>query len=50
MNMVAATLLLTIPDEEDAFWVLVCIVEVSEKTRVKSWKTVVTDEKWVEGL
>uniref|UniRef100_A0A0S1MKH8 Rab-GAP TBC domain-containing protein n=1 Tax=Phakopsora pachyrhizi TaxID=170000 RepID=A0A0S1MKH8_PHAPC len=27
MNMVAATLLLTIPSEEDAFWVLVCIVD-----------------------
>ncbi|KAG0150151.1 hypothetical protein CROQUDRAFT_38869 [Cronartium quercuum f. sp. fusiforme G11] len=27
MNMVAATLLLTIPNEEDAFWILVCIVE-----------------------
>jgi hypothetical protein len=28
MNMVAATLLLTIPSEEDAFWILVCIVDV----------------------
>ncbi|KAH9448959.1 hypothetical protein Pst134EA_028244 [Puccinia striiformis f. sp. tritici] len=27
MNMVAATLLLTIPSEEDAFWILVCIVD-----------------------
>ncbi|KAH9814009.1 rab-GTPase-TBC domain-containing protein [Melampsora americana] len=27
MNMVAATLLLTIPNEEDAFWILVCIVD-----------------------
>lgn len=29
MNNLVATLLLTHPAEEDAFWVLVCIVEVS---------------------
>lgn len=28
MNMVAGTLLLTLPTEEDAFWVLACIIEV----------------------
>jgi Rab-GTPase-TBC domain len=28
MNMLAATLLLTCPTEEDAFWILCCIVEV----------------------
>lgn len=29
MNLVAGTLLLTLPTEEDAFWVLCCIIEVS---------------------
>jgi hypothetical protein len=29
MNMLAATLLLACPTEEDAFWILCCIVEVS---------------------
>lgn len=29
MNNLVATLLLTHPAEEDAFWVLVCIIEVS---------------------
>lgn len=28
MNNLVATLLLTHPAEEDAFWVLVCIIEV----------------------
>lgn len=29
MNNLTATLLLTYPSEEEAFWVLVCIIEVS---------------------
>lgn len=31
MNNLTATLLLTHPAEEDAFWVLVCIIEVSPR-------------------
>ena len=27
MNLIASTLLLVFPEEEDAFWVLVCVIE-----------------------
>lgn len=32
MNNLTATLLLTYPSEEEAFWVLVCIIEASDCT------------------
>jgi hypothetical protein len=35
MNMLAATLLLTCPTEEDAFWILCCIVEVNGSPHIR---------------